>query len=66
MAADTSHGNNPHSSEAEQAVLAAILNFRDAIFEVTDIIKQPDVFYDPRLKFLLCSVLKHPLDSELP
>jgi replicative DNA helicase len=58
MAADTSHGNNPHSSEAEQAVLAAILNFRDAIFEVTDIIKQPDVFYDPRHSFIFESAIQ--------
>lgn len=57
MAADT-QSNNPHSSEAEQAVLAAILNFRDGIFEVTDIIKQPDVFYDPRHSFIFESALQ--------
>ncbi|MBD3216768.1 MAG: replicative DNA helicase [candidate division Zixibacteria bacterium] len=53
MTLERSHqGSNPNSIEAEQAVLAAILNFRDAIYEVTDIIKQPEVFYDPRHSFI--------------
>ena len=51
-------GGNPHSNEAEQSVLAAIINFRDAIYEVTDIIKQPDVFYDPRHSFIFEAMLE--------
>lgn len=41
----------PQSIEAEQAVLAACVNFRDAIFEVTDII-HADHFYDPRHRLI--------------
>ncbi len=37
----------PHSIEAEQAVLSAILNYRDAIHEVAEILT-PDCFYDGR------------------
>ncbi len=48
MARESALGSTPYSPDAEQAVLAAILNFRDAVYEVTDIIKSPDVFYDPR------------------
>lgn len=37
---------NPHSLDAEQAVLAATLNFRDAFYEVVEILK-PEAFYHP-------------------
>jgi replicative DNA helicase len=59
MKADTSQlRSNPSAIEAEQAVLSAILNFRDAIYEVTDIIKQQEVFYDPRHSYIFDSAIQ--------
>jgi replicative DNA helicase len=51
-------GSNPQALEAEQAVLAAILNFRDAVYEVMDVIKDPEVFYDPRHRDIFTSAIK--------
>jgi replicative DNA helicase len=41
------HKQPPHSIAAEQAVLSSILNYRDAIHEVAEILT-PDSFYDGR------------------
>jgi len=50
-------GANPQAIEAEQAVLAAIFNFREAIYEVMDVIRDPEVFYDPRHRDIFSSAI---------